>query len=108
MWQGCPRLAVSSAPWPAAPSHCTFLALEASPGGVQWAEPLHWPFGLAAPLHPEAPLGSGAGRAWVALSAFPVCTSHIQVSRWQGWVGFLGRGGLGVPAAPHASPHGSF
>ncbi|XP_070335469.1 uncharacterized protein [Odocoileus virginianus] len=49
-----------------------------APEGVQRAEPLHWPFGLAAPLHPEEPSGSGAG--WVALTAFPVCTSRIQAA----------------------------
>lgn len=48
--------------------------LGANPEGAQWAKPSEGLWGLAHPLHPEAPSGSGAGQAWVTLSAFPVCT----------------------------------
>lgn len=53
--------------------------------------------GLADPLRPEVPSGSGAGRAWVTCLPSQAAP-HSQVSRWQGWMVALG--GVEVPAAP--------
>lgn len=97
-------------------AHCTEplplsgLWEPASLEGVQWAEPLCRPFGSAYPLHPEMPSGHGAGQAWVAsLLSQSAPSTSIQVSRCQGWVGTLGRGGLEVLLPPPTiSPHGSF
>lgn len=98
--------AVPSAPGHAAPSHYSFLALEA-PEGAQRAEPLHWPFGLAAPLHP-APTRSGAGwRGPPSLTSHSAPPTSQEAKQAAELGGFLGRG-LGVPAAPTNLPMAHF
>lgn len=72
--------------------------LKGSGGQSPSTGPLGW-LPLCILRHHQAP-----GWAWVALTDFPVCTSHIQVSRWQSWVGSLGRGAGGPCCPPCVSP----
>lgn len=84
-------------------SSCSFLALETCLEGPSGQGPFPGLLGLADPLHPEVPSGSGAGRAWGRLFAFPGCTP-LPGKQVAGLDGCLGRGWprslLPLPVSP--------